>query len=89
MGWPAAEKAAPHSAPRVCMPPQTTNQDTTTNNITTMPKLKRTSENQITKDTYDRGEEDSRFADEPDPGVGMKRASDDILKGRRILKVSR
>ncbi|KAL7492510.1 hypothetical protein ACHAWT_002268 [Skeletonema menzelii] len=52
-------------------------------------KLKRTSENQITKDTYDRGEEDSRFAEEPDPGTGMKRAPDDVIKGRKIIRASR
>eukprot|EP00985_Skeletonema_marinoi_P000928 scaffold375_cov189-Skeletonema_marinoi.AAC.2 len=54
-----------------------------------MPKLKRTSENQITKDTYDRGEEESRFPEEPDPGFGMTRADPDVIKRRKIRKVSR
>jgi len=55
----------------------------------TMPKLKRTSENQITKDNYDRDEEDSRFSEEPDPGIGMKRASASVMQGRKIIKASR
>lgn len=54
-----------------------------------MVKLKRTSENQLTKDEYDRGEEDSRFAEEPDPGQGMDRASDETMKKRRIVSASR
>ena len=54
-----------------------------------MVKLKRTSENQLTKDTYDRGEEDSRFADEPDPGQGMDRASHDVIQKRRIVSATR
>ena len=54
-----------------------------------MVKLKRTSENQLTKDEYDRGEEDSRFADEPDPGQGMDRASVDVMKKRRIVSATR
>eukprot|EP00984_Skeletonema_dohrnii_P038294 scaffold41358_cov172-Skeletonema_dohrnii-CCMP3373.AAC.1 len=51
-----------------------------------MPKLKRTSENQITKDTYDRGEAESRFPEEPDPGFGMTRADPKTMKGRRIVR---
>ncbi|KAK1740538.1 hypothetical protein QTG54_008633 [Skeletonema marinoi] len=54
-----------------------------------MPKLKRTSENQITKDTYDRGEDESRFPEEPDPGFGMTRADPDVIKRRKIRKASR
>ena len=73
---------------------QATNNKATKNqqqaiNTTTMPKLKRTSENQITKDSYERGDEDSRFADEPDPGIGMKRATAEQMKGRKIFKASR
>jgi len=54
-----------------------------------MPKLKRTSENQITKDNYDRDEDDSRFSEEPDPGYGMDRASESDLQKRKILRASR
>lgn len=53
-----------------------------------MPKLKRASENQLNKDIYDAGEDD-RFGEEPDPGRGMTRASQDVLGRRKIVKVSR
>mmetsp|Transcript_146 Transcript_146/g.295 ORF Transcript_146/g.295 Transcript_146/m.295 type:complete len:482 (-) Transcript_146:208-1653(-) len=56
---------------------------------TTMPKskLKRTSERQISKDSYEIEEEDDRFVEHPDPGQGMSRASEDVIKTRKIVKV--
>lgn len=51
-----------------------------------MVKLKRTAEKQIIKDTYD---EDDRFSETPDPGVGMTKASSDVMARRKIVKVSR
>lgn len=53
-----------------------------------MAKLKRLSENQLNKDIYDAGEDD-RFAEAPDPGQGMTRASNDVMQRRKIVKVSR
>ncbi|KAL7531473.1 hypothetical protein ACHAXR_004064 [Thalassiosira sp. AJA248-18] len=53
-----------------------------------MPKLKRVSEAQLNKDIYDAGEDD-RFAETPDPGQGMTRASRDVIQRRKIVKVSR
>ena len=54
-----------------------------------MAKLKRVSESQLNKDAYEAGEEDDRFAEAPDPGHGMQRASDQVIKTRKIFKVSR
>ena len=53
-----------------------------------MPKLKRIADGQLNKDIYDAGEDD-RFAEQPDPGVGMTRASQDVIQKRKIIKVSR
>mmetsp|Transcript_3057 Transcript_3057/g.6713 ORF Transcript_3057/g.6713 Transcript_3057/m.6713 type:complete len:466 (+) Transcript_3057:177-1574(+) len=53
-----------------------------------MPKLKRLSENQLNKDAYD-ADPDDRFAEQPDPGQGMTRASNDVMQRRKIVKVSR
>ncbi|KAL7472444.1 hypothetical protein ACHAXS_012776 [Conticribra weissflogii] len=50
-------------------------------------KLKRTSERQISKDSYEREEEDDRFVEQPDPGQGMARASEDVMKTRKIVKI--
>jgi hypothetical protein len=55
----------------------------------TMVKLKRASENQITKETFDGSDEDFRLANESDPVEGMIRASADVMKGRKIIKPSR
>ncbi len=55
-----------------------------------MTKLKRVSENQISKETYvEEEDDDPRFAVQPDPGQGMTRASEDVMQRRKILKVSR
>ena len=51
-------------------------------------KLKRQSEGQLNKDIYDAGEDD-RFAEQPDPGRGMTRASQDVMQRRKIVRVSR
>ena len=51
-------------------------------------KLKRQSEGQLNKDIYDAGEDD-RFDEQPDPGRGMTRASQDVMQRRKIIKVSR
>jgi hypothetical protein len=53
-----------------------------------MSKLKRLSENQLSKDIYEE-EEDDRFKVHPDPGQGMTRASEDVMQRRKIVKVSR
>mmetsp|Transcript_3553 Transcript_3553/g.7768 ORF Transcript_3553/g.7768 Transcript_3553/m.7768 type:complete len:453 (-) Transcript_3553:133-1491(-) len=53
-----------------------------------MPRQKRASEKELNKDIYDAGEDD-RFAEVPDPGQGMTRASQDVIKQRKIFKVSR
>lgn len=53
-----------------------------------MPRPKRVSEGQLNKDIYDAGEDD-RFAEQPDPGQGMTRASNDVIQRRKIVKVSR
>ena len=53
-----------------------------------MVKLKRTAEKQIIKDTYD-DDMDDRFSETPDPGVGMTKASSDVMARRKIVKVSR
>jgi hypothetical protein len=56
-----------------------------------MSKLKRSSENQLSKDIYEaeEEEEDARFKVQPDPGQGMTRASEDVMQRRKIIKVSR
>jgi len=54
-----------------------------------MPKLKRVSESQLNKDAYEAGQDDDRFAVQPDPGRGMTRASEDVMQRRKIVKVSR
>ena len=50
-----------------------------------MPKLKRTNDNQLTKDDFDAGVDDA----EVDPGRGMSRASNEVMRRRKIVKVSR
>ena len=49
---------------------------------------KRQSEGQLNKDIYDAGDDD-RFGEQPDPGRGMTRASEDVMSKRKIIKVSR
>ena len=51
-----------------------------------MPKLKRTNDNQLTKDDFDAGADD---AEAVDPGRGMSRASKEVMQRRKIVKVSR
>ena len=53
-----------------------------------MVKLKRTAENQIIKETYN-DDPDDRFSETPDPGVGMTKASSEVMQRRKIVKVSR
>ena len=51
-------------------------------------KVKRTAENQLNKDAYE-ADPDDRFAEVPDPGQGMTKASADVMQRRKIVKVSR
>jgi len=53
-----------------------------------MVKVKRTAENQLNKDAYD-ADPDDRFSETPDPGVGMTKASSEVMQRRKIVKVSR
>ena len=48
-------------------------------------KVKRVADHQISKEEYD---VDERDVEAPDPGRGMSRASDDVMKRRKIVKVS-
>lgn len=48
-------------------------------------KVKRVADHQISKEEYD---VDERDIEAPDPGRGMSRASDDVMKRRKIVKVS-
>ena len=54
-----------------------------------MPKLKRASEQQLSKGAYEAAEDGDRFAEAPDPGRGMTRAGKAVLATRKILRVSR
>ena len=45
---------------------------------------KRAAEHQINKDEYQA--QDDRDIEVPDPGTGMTRASDDVMKKRKIVK---
>ena len=51
-------------------------------------KVKRTAENQLNKDAYE-ADPDDRFAEVPDPGQGMTKASAEVMQRRKIVKVSR
>jgi len=51
-----------------------------------MVKLKRTADKQIIKEDYN---PDDRFSETPDPGVGMTKASSEVMQRRKIVKVSR
>jgi hypothetical protein len=47
-------------------------------------KIKRVAEHQINKDEYEA--QDDRDIEAPDPGTGMSRASEDVMKKRKIVK---
>ena len=49
-------------------------------------KVKRTAEHQINKDEYE-ANLDERDIETPDPGQGMARANEDVIKKRKIVKV--
>ena len=58
--------------------------------LPTMPKQAKRAGEKLDKDLYDaRAGEDDRFAEVPDPGRGMTKASSDVMQRRRIIKVSR
>jgi hypothetical protein len=48
-------------------------------------KIKRVAEHQINKDEYEA--QDERDIEAPDPGRGMTRASEDVMKKRKIVKI--
>jgi hypothetical protein len=53
-------------------------------------KIKRAAEHQINKDEYEANLDiDERDIEVPDPGQGMSRASDDVMKRRKIVKATR
>ena len=55
-----------------------------------MPKQAKRAGEKLDKDLYDaRAGEDDRFAEVPDPGRGMTKASSEVMQRRKIIKVSR
>ncbi|KAL9185245.1 hypothetical protein ACHAXT_003022 [Thalassiosira profunda] len=55
-----------------------------------MPKKAKRAGEKLDKDLYDaRAGEDDRFAEVPDPGRGMTKASSEVMQRRKIIKVSR